>query len=75
MAGLLISRISQGQFFINGNKRTAVNSCWAFLYNNGFGITLDINQVYSLLIGIANHNKTEKDAIDWVCSNIYLNKL
>ena len=71
MAALLLMRISQGQFFVNGNKRTAVNCCWAFLRNNGFGITLEVNEVHSLLIGIANRTKTEQDALAWVCNNIF----
>jgi prophage maintenance system killer protein len=35
MAGLLLYRIAEGQFFLDGNKRTAVVAATIFLRNHG----------------------------------------
>ena len=41
MAGLLLYRIAQGQFFLDGNKRTAVVATTIFLRNHGLAPRLD----------------------------------
>ncbi len=74
MAGLLLFRISQGQYFIDGNKRTSVLSMIIFLYNNCYNINIDDNKIEGLLWGFAAKKFTENDAIQYVEDNIYPKK-
>ncbi|WP_414697029.1 Fic family protein [Oligoflexus sp.] len=45
MAGLLLYRIAEGQFFMDGNKRTAIFAAWFFLANNGYSLYMDENRL------------------------------
>src|SRR4051794_30904685 len=45
IAGLLLYRIAQGQFFLDGNKRTALLSCVCFLWNNGHRLRMPRDEV------------------------------
>ena len=77
MAGLLLYRIAEKQFFENGNKRTALLSCRVFLGNNGHKIRVDANTTSDLLWGFAKDQTTgkakyfETDAIQFVYDNIF----
>lgn len=53
IAAFLLYRIAEGQCFVNGNKRTALLSCYFFLYNNGYHLHIDRGQVNALLWGFA----------------------
>lgn len=78
IAGLLLYRIAQGQFFIDGNKRTAISSCYFFLLNNGHSLRTDRKTVSELLWGFsppeddpsAAPRYTDSDAIQFVFDNI-----
>lgn len=70
MAGLLLARISQSQAFENGNKRKALMSMLVFLETHGLKIKCDKNDMMTILHGLANKNKTEEDAIQFVMDNI-----
>lgn len=78
MAGLLLYRIAQGQFFLDGNKRTAVKSVEVFLIKNGYGIHWNRKEIKNLLWGFGHvlpdgqHPLSEVDAIEYVESNIYI---
>lgn len=79
MAGLILYRVAQGQFFADGNKRTGLLSMWYFLENNGYKIHIDRAEVGELMWGFApDEDKpvsppkyTEADAIQFVFNNIY----
>ena len=78
MAGLLLYRIAQGQFFLDGNKRTALLSTVMFLKNNGHGLRVDRNTVNDLMWGFApSHDDPikpakykEEDSIQYIFDNI-----
>jgi prophage maintenance system killer protein len=76
MAGLLLHRISQGQYFFDGNKRTGVLACAIFLQNHGLQLKLDRVQVAELVWGFAAPmdgslaKYGEDDAIQFVFDNV-----
>lgn len=78
MAGLLLYRIAQGQFFLDANKRTALNAMKVFLHNNGHQIRIDKKVVSDLVWGFAppinDPNQPPKykedDSVQWVFDNI-----
>lgn len=53
IAALVLYRIAEAQAFENGNKRTALLSCYFFLYNNGYNLKIDKGRVNDLLWGFA----------------------
>ena len=77
MAGLLLYRIAEGQYFGDGNKRTALLSCVVFLGNNGHKIQTGRSETSDLLWGFAKDPATgvakygESDAIQFVFKSIY----
>lgn len=77
MAGLLLYRIAEGQFFLDGNKRTALLSCVVFLGNNGHRLRLERQATSDLIWGFAKDANTglakykEDDAIQFVFNEIY----
>jgi death-on-curing family protein len=76
IAGLLLYRIAEGQFFMDGNKRTALLSAVFFLRNNGYQLYIDENRMEALIWGFAKDPVTgtskfnEPDAIHYVFDNI-----
>ncbi len=70
MAGLLLYRIAQGQFFMDGNKRTAILSMKFFLFNNGVNILIKGKVLEELTWGFAVKKYTDKDSIQYVYDNI-----
>ncbi len=76
MAGLLLYRIAEGQFFMDGNKRTALLSSYFFLHNNGLKLYIDRSEVDQLIWGFAKDISSgkakffEDDAIQYVFDNV-----
>lgn len=76
MAGLLLYRVAEGQFFMDGNKRTALLATWFFLKNNGCDLFVDRQKLNDLIWGFAKDTSTaiakysEKDAIQYIYDNI-----
>lgn len=78
MAGLLLHRIAEGQFFKDGNKRTALLSAVTFLQNNGHRLRVERDIVRDLMwgfakpMGVANAKAKygEADAIQFIFDNI-----
>lgn len=75
MAGLLLFRIAQGQFFLDGNKRTAFYSMVVFLGNNGNNVRTEQSVLSDLIWGFATGPNgkpkyTEDDAVQFVFDNI-----
>lgn len=82
MAGLLLYRIAQSQSFENGNKRTAISTCYCFLNNNGYRLKLEDNKskINELVWGFACSSSApakygEGDAIQFVKNRIHLIEL
>lgn len=76
MAALLMHRIAQGQYFFDGNKRTALLSSYWFLRNNGLGLNINRYEVNDLIWGFASQNGNqpkynEDDAFRYIEDNIY----
>ena len=63
MAGLLLYRIAQGQFFMDGNKRTAILSMKFFLFNNGINILIKGKELEELTWGFAVKKYNDIDSI------------
>src|SRR5687768_14206673 len=53
--------IAEGQCFLDGNKRTAVAAALNFLANNGVKWRVDDDELYVLMIGIAEKRHTKTD--------------
>lgn len=53
MAGLLLYRVAQGQYFLDGNKRTAITTAFTFMRNNGYRLLTDRDTTRDLLWGFA----------------------
>lgn len=76
LAGLILYRIAQGQYFLDGNKRTALVSVAKFLGNNDYRLKIDEDETNGLIWGFGERNpdnsqrKTENDAVAWVQKNI-----
>ncbi|MCX6131799.1 MAG: type II toxin-antitoxin system death-on-curing family toxin [Proteobacteria bacterium] len=76
MAGLLLYRIAEGQFFLDGNKRTALLATFFFLKNNGYQLYIDEQRMDDLIWGFAKDPATgqakysENDAIQYIFDNI-----
>ncbi len=78
MAGLILYRIAQGQFFLDGNKRTSLLSAFYFLGNNGYQLRIVRSVVNDLLWGFApseddpsqSPKYSENDAIQFIFDNI-----
>jgi death-on-curing family protein len=76
MAGLLLYRIAEGQFFMDGNKRTGIFAAWFFLANNGYSLHMDENRLNDLIWGFSKDPATghakfsENDAIQYMFDNI-----
>jgi Fic/DOC family len=78
IAGLLLYRIAEGQFFSDGNKRTAIAACYFFLLNNGYTLRIERKTVNDLLWGFARSEDdpnapprySDRDAVQFIFDNI-----
>jgi hypothetical protein len=76
MAGLLLHRIAEGQFFFDGNKRTALAATLIFLQNHGLKLRLPGDEIDQLLWGFAKGSDGspakygEDDAVKFILDNI-----
>lgn len=72
MAGMLLYRLAQGQYFLDGNKRTALLSTVYFLGNNGYSLKIDREETNRLMWGFAppNPKYLEKDSISFIFKRI-----
>lgn len=53
--------IAQAQAFLDGNKRTAITTAFAFLEQNGIATSTHTDQLYDAMIGIAARRLTKAD--------------
>lgn len=76
MAGLLLYRLAQGQFFLDGNKRTAVVAAAIFCRSHGLDLHLDRKRVNELIWGFAHGadgtppKYGEAEAVEYIFANI-----
>ena len=54
MAAAYLFRLCQARAFVDGNKRTAVLSSHAFLDVNGFEFSCDPDELYELVLSVAD---------------------
>jgi prophage maintenance system killer protein len=77
MAGLLLHRIAEGQYFINGNKRIAVATAELFLRLNGYGLSYEDKDAEDLIISFAQPMNTQQarkdksDSEEFIIKSIY----
>ena len=60
MAAVYAHGISEGQTFVDGNKRTGVDAALTFLALNGFRVEDPGMALYEAMIEIAQHNLTKE---------------
>jgi death on curing protein len=60
MAAVYAHSISEGQTFVDGNKRTGVDAALTFLALNGFRVEDPGMALYEAMIEIAQHNLTKE---------------
>jgi prophage maintenance system killer protein len=78
MAGLLLYRIAEGQYFVDGNKRTSVLACVAFLSTNGLKLHVVDDELDDLIWNFAPPPNdpmkapkySEDDAIQYIFDNV-----
>lgn len=77
MAGLILYRVAEGQFFMDGNKRTGVLACYFFLFNNGLDLKIDNNRINELIWGFGKDPHTgkakyrEADSMQYIVDNVF----
>lgn len=66
MAGLVLLRIAEGQYFIEGNKRTAVVACSFFLRKNGLLLDVDAKRFKDIIVSFGLHSgqKSSREVAD-----------
>ena len=64
-AALLACRIITGHIFIDGNKRTGMESCRLFLEINGYDLPID-NDIVIMALQIAKNETTFLDFVEWL---------
>lgn len=52
--------------FLDGNKRTAVNSMLAFLYLNGFCLNRSDAEIEEAMVALADRRISQRDFFRWV---------
>ena len=77
MASLMLCRIAEGQFFLDGNKRTALMSCFFFLRNNGYNLHCCKDELNKIIWGLAAdpndpsapRKYKEEDVVQYITDN------
>lgn len=66
MAAAYLFHISQNHPFLDGNKRTALAAALAFLWLNGRRLEADEDELYELVLGVADGRVTKADAASFL---------
>ncbi len=72
MASAYLFHISENQGFIDGNKRTAVTAMLVFLDLNGQYLNASDDELYDLIIRIADNSATKADAASFIRDRLKL---
>ena len=67
-AGQLCFGLIKNHPFIDGNKRTAIHALLVFLELNKIEISLTEDELYKVVIAVAENNMNNKDLINWLKS-------
>lgn len=60
------------QIFVDGNKRTGLGVCAAFLHINGFDLNLSPEKAYALVMDIANHRYNDSSEVVDILKNNFV---
>ena len=66
MAAAYAFHIAERQAFIDGNKRTALSSCIAFLRLNGWSLVVDEMEAADQILGFASKTQTKAGFAQWL---------
>ncbi len=66
--------LSENQPFIDGNKRIATAAALTFLRLNGFDLKLNEEQLYKLIMKLANKGFTRESFVAWFRKNVVSKK-
>lgn len=69
MAAAYLFHTSQNHPFIDGNKRTALSVCLAFLWLNGFELVADPDSLCDLVLGMAKSEISKADVAVFLSRN------
>ncbi len=61
MAAAYLFHLFKNHPFLDGNKRTALATCLAFLWLNGLEIVADPDELVALVLGVANGGLSKAD--------------
>jgi len=65
MAAAYLFHLATTQGFLDGNKRTALNSASAFLRLNGYAIDVDDDEMYPVTMAVANNQMSKDEIAEW----------
>lgn len=65
-AAILMKTIVKDHPFIDGNKRTGLMACLAFLELNGYKIDYDEQEAIDLTLELAKGEIDQEDVTDWI---------
>jgi len=65
-AAAYLYHFAAAQGFVDGNKRTALVSCVAFLARNGFMLNCSNEEIYDVTMRVANHFMDTTAVADWI---------
>ncbi|HSB01947.1 MAG TPA: type II toxin-antitoxin system death-on-curing family toxin, partial [Anaerolineales bacterium] len=72
-AALLAWRIITGHIFIDGNKRTGMETCRLFLEINGYDLLID-HDIVIMALRIAKNEITFLDFVEWLNNRITIHE-
>ena len=61
--------IAKAHAFVDGNKRTAFQSCFVFLYINGADLQVNNDAVVQMMEGLASDQVSESEFAKWLESS------
>ena len=65
-ATILLYLLIQNHPFVDGNKRTALSTCFRFLESNGYTLDVGGEELYQFTIGIASGQLDKDDVTAWM---------
>ena len=69
MAAAYLFHTSQNHPFIDGNKRTALAACLAFLWMNDYEVVADLDELTHLVLRVARGEDTKADVAVFLREN------
>ncbi len=72
LAASLAHGIAKNHAFVDGNKRTAIVSCETFIELNGATLDASDEEIYPVILGLADGALSEKEFADWLRTHLKL---